>query len=71
MARAYGPRKLVVSRTRAGLYKDKGDAAAARRTLEEMLAYAEGLPKEQVGERTIAGIRKQLEAANEGGPAGR
>jgi tetratricopeptide (TPR) repeat protein len=63
MARAYGPRKLVVYRTRAGLYKDKGDAAAARRTLEEMLAYAEALPKEQVSERTIAGIRKQLEAA--------
>ncbi len=64
MARAYGPRKLVVYRTRAGLYKDKGDVAAAKKTLEEMLAYAEGLPKEQVSERTIAGIRKQLEAAN-------
>jgi tetratricopeptide (TPR) repeat protein len=64
MERAYGPRKLVVYRTRAGLYKDKGDAAAAKRTLEEMLAYAEAQPKEQVSERTIASIRKQLEAAN-------
>lgn len=64
MARAYGPRKLVVYRTRAGLYKDKGDAAAAKKTLEEMLGYAEGLPKEQVSERTIASIKKQLEAAN-------
>lgn len=64
MARAYGPRKLVVYRTRAGLYKDKGDAAASKKTLEEMLAYAEGLPKEQVSERTIASIKKQLEAAN-------
>ncbi len=63
MARAYGPRKLVVYRTRTGLYKDKGDAAAAKKTLEEMLAYAEALPKEQVSERTIASIRKQLEAA--------
>jgi tetratricopeptide (TPR) repeat protein len=63
MAQAYGPRKLVVYRTRAGLYKDKGDAAAAKKTLEEMLAYAEALPKEQVNERTIASIRKQLEAA--------
>jgi tetratricopeptide (TPR) repeat protein len=61
MKLAYGPRKLVVYRTRAGLYKDKGDAAAARKTLEEMLAYAEALPKEQVGDRTIAAIRKQLE----------
>ena len=64
MERAYGPRKLVVYRTRAGLYKDRGDAAAAKKTLEEMLAYAEALPKEQVSERTIASIRKQLEAAN-------
>jgi tetratricopeptide (TPR) repeat protein len=64
MARAYGPRKLVVYRTRVDLYTKKGNAAAAKRTLGEMLAYAEGLPKEQVGDRTIAAIRKQLEAAN-------
>jgi tetratricopeptide (TPR) repeat protein len=64
MARAYGPRKLVVYRTRAGIYKDKGNAAASKKTLEEMLAYAEALPKEQISERTIASIRKQLEAAN-------
>lgn len=64
MRLVYGPRKLVVYRTRAGLYKDSGDAAAAKKTLEEMLAYAEGLPKEQVSERTIASIKKQLEAAN-------
>ncbi len=64
MARAYGPRKLVVYRTRVDILRKKGDAAAARKTLEEMLAYAEALPKEQASERTIAAIRKQLEAAN-------
>ncbi len=63
MARAYGPRKLVVYRTRVDLYTKKADAAAAKKTLAEMLAYAEGLPKEQISERTIAAIRKQLEAA--------
>jgi tetratricopeptide (TPR) repeat protein len=63
MALAYGPRKLVVYRTRVDILTKRGDAAAARKTLGEMLAYAEGLPKEQVGERTIAAIRKQLEAA--------
>jgi tetratricopeptide (TPR) repeat protein len=62
MARAYGPRKLVVYRTRVDLYAKKGDPAAAKRTLGEMLAYAEALPKEQVSERTIAAIRKQVEA---------
>ena len=64
MARAYGPRKLVVYRTRVDILAKKGDAAAAKKTLGEMLAYAEGLPREQVGERTIASIRKQLESAN-------
>jgi tetratricopeptide (TPR) repeat protein len=64
MARAYGPRKLVVYRGRVDILKKMGDAAAAKTTLEEMLAYAEALPKEQVSERTIASIKKQLEAAN-------
>jgi tetratricopeptide (TPR) repeat protein len=63
MALAYGPRKLVVYRTRVDLYTKKGEPAQAKKTLGEMLAYAEGLPKEQVSERTIASIRKQLEAA--------
>ncbi len=62
-ALVYGPRKLVVYRTRVDILTRKGDAAAARRTLEEMLAYAEALPKEQSSERSIAAIRKQLEAA--------
>jgi tetratricopeptide (TPR) repeat protein len=64
MSRAYGPRKLVVYRTRVDILTRSGDAPAAKKTLAEMLAYAEGLPKEQVSDRTIAGIRKQLEAAN-------
>jgi len=63
MALAYGPRKLVVCRTRVDILTKKGDAAAARRTLEEMLAWAEALPKEQRSDRAIAAIRKQLEPA--------
>ncbi|MEO8055791.1 MAG: hypothetical protein ABI768_11585 [Acidobacteriota bacterium] len=64
MARAYGPRKLVVFRTRVDILTKMGDAAAAKKTLSEMLAYAEALPKEQVSDRTIAAIKKQLEAVN-------
>ncbi len=63
MALAYGPRKLVVYRTRVDLLKKKGDAEGARKALEEMLAYAESLPAEQRSDRTIASIRKQLEEA--------
>jgi hypothetical protein len=63
MSLAYGPRKLVVYRTRVDLLKKKGDPDAARKTLQEMLAYAEALPAEQRSDRTIASIRKALEEA--------
>ncbi|MFI5180417.1 MAG: hypothetical protein ACHQPI_03405 [Thermoanaerobaculia bacterium] len=63
MALSYGPRKLVVFRTRVDLLKKKGDSETATKTLQEMLAYAEALPAEQRSDRTIAAIRKQLEEA--------
>jgi tetratricopeptide (TPR) repeat protein len=63
IARVYGPRKLVVYRTRVDLLTKKGDSVQARKTLGEMLTYAEALPKEQVSERTLAAIRKQVETA--------
>ena len=65
MERAYGPRKLVVYRTRVDLLKKKGDLASAKKVLQEMLAYAEALPTEQRSDRTIASIRKQLEEAKD------
>ncbi|HUM02822.1 MAG TPA: hypothetical protein VL084_11070 [Thermoanaerobaculia bacterium] len=65
MERAYGPRKLVVYRTRVDLLKKKGDSGAARKTLQEMLAFAEALPAEQRSDRTVASIRKQLEEAKD------
>lgn len=62
LARAYGPRKIGILRTRSDIYKDKGDAAAARRTLEEAIAYAEALPEGQKSDATIASLRKKLAA---------
>lgn len=62
LARAYGPRKLVILNVRADIYEKKGDAGAARKVREDALAWAESLPKEQVGERTIAALKKRLEA---------
>jgi tetratricopeptide (TPR) repeat protein len=61
LQRAYGPRKLVILQARAGIYANKGDPAAARKTLEDALAWAEALPKEQVSERQIAALKKQVE----------
>ena len=61
LARAYGPRKLVILNARADIYEKKGDPAAARKVREEALAWAESLPKEQVSERQIAALKKQLE----------
>jgi tetratricopeptide (TPR) repeat protein len=61
LARAYGPRKLVILSARADIYAKKGDAAAAKKTYEDALAWAGALPKEQVSERQIASLKKQLE----------
>ena len=61
LERAYGPRKLVILQARARIYADKGDREAARKTLEDALAWAEALPKEQVSERQVAALKKQLE----------
>ena len=58
---AYGPRKLVILNVRADIYDKKGDAAGAKKTREDALAWAESLPKEQVSERQIAALRKRLE----------
>ena len=62
VAKAYGPRKIGILQTRADIYAGKGDAAAARRTMEEALRYAQELPAGQRSERTIASLRKKLEA---------
>src|ERR1017187_992823 len=61
LARAYGPRKLVILNARADIYDKKGDAAAAKKTREDALAWAESLPKEQVSERQLAALKKQIE----------
>ena len=62
LARAYGPRKIGILQTRADIYAAKGDAAAARRTMEETVRYAESLPAGQRSEKTIATLKKKLEA---------
>jgi tetratricopeptide (TPR) repeat protein len=61
LAMVYGPRKLGVYSTRADIFSGKGDREAARRTLEEAIAYADALPPGQRSENAIAGLRRKLE----------
>ena len=63
LAKAYGPRKLLILQNRADILAGKGDAAGARATLAEAVALAESFPEGQRSERTIAALRKKLDAA--------
>ena len=47
-------------RNRADIYLAKGDKENARKTLEEAIDYANGLPKGQRSEHTIASLKKKL-----------
>ena len=66
LEKAYGPRKLGIYQTRADVFSKKGDTAAARRTLQDAIAYGEALPAEQRSENAMASLRKRLEGL---GPA--
>jgi tetratricopeptide (TPR) repeat protein len=57
---AYGPRKLLILRQRADIYAAKGDKDSAKKTLNEAIAYAKGLPAQQVRPSTIASLEKKL-----------
>jgi tetratricopeptide (TPR) repeat protein len=61
LAKAYGPRKIGIYRTRADIYAAKGDTAAAKATINEAIQYAESLPEGQKSDRTIAALKKKLE----------
>ncbi len=69
LAKAYGPRRLGILRTRAKIQDESGDRPAARVTLESTLAEARALPAGQVSERTLAAIRKELETLASAPPA--
>ncbi len=60
LAKAYGPRRMLVLQTRADIYLGKGDRAGARRTLEQALAEARAFPEGQRSERTISALEKKV-----------
>lgn len=60
LAKSYGPRRFLLWRTRAGIFTDKGDTAAAREALAAAIAEAEAMPEGQRSQRTIDGFKQQL-----------
>jgi tetratricopeptide (TPR) repeat protein len=62
LAKAYGPRKLGILQTRADIYNEKGDSAAARKTIEEAVKVAESLPEGQRSEKTISALKKKRDS---------
>ena len=60
LARAYGPRKLLILRQRSDIYAAKGDKDSAKKTLNEAIAYAKALPAQQLSGKTIASLEKKL-----------
>ena len=68
LAKAYGPRKLRSYQARADAYTGKGDAAMARKTLDDAIAYASALPDGQRSETSIASLTKKRDAIVLDGP---
>jgi tetratricopeptide (TPR) repeat protein len=61
LARAYGPRRLVILQARTDIYLGKGDKEQARATLQQAISEATSLPAGQVSENTLAALRRKLE----------
>lgn len=62
MSKAYGPRKILFFQNRADIYKGRGDLDGERRTLDEAIAFAKGLPEGQRSNSSIAALEKRREA---------
>jgi tetratricopeptide (TPR) repeat protein len=60
LARAYGPRKLRVLSQLATIQEARGDAAAARRALEDAIAHAATLPPSQRNARLEERLQSRL-----------
>ena len=62
LARAYGPRRLGILRTRAEIFEGKGDKSAARETLAQAIREGEALPEGQKNPAMLASLKKKLDA---------
>jgi len=59
---AYGPRRITILNARADIHTGRGDAAGARQTVQDALAFAQSLPDGQRSDATIANLEKKLAA---------
>jgi tetratricopeptide (TPR) repeat protein len=62
LARAYGPRRLGILRTRSEIFDGKGDKQAARTTLAQAIREGEALPEGQKIPGMVAALKKKLDA---------
>jgi len=60
LALAYGPRKIRVLTQRASILEAKGDAAGARKAIQDAIAHAGTLPKAQQNPRTVQRLEARL-----------
>jgi tetratricopeptide (TPR) repeat protein len=61
LAKAYGPRRLTILRSRADILSESGDLPAARLTIERAIQEAEAMPEGQRSEAMIAALKKKLD----------
>jgi len=62
LARAYGPRRLGILRTRAEIFEGKGDKSAAREALAQAIREWDALPEGQKNPAMLAALKKKLGA---------
>jgi thioredoxin-like negative regulator of GroEL len=62
LAKAYGPRRLLILRQRSDILVGRGDREGAKQVLRDALAGAKAMPEGQRSANTIAGLERQLAA---------
>jgi tetratricopeptide (TPR) repeat protein len=62
LAKAYGPRRLGILRTRSEIFDGKGDKESARATLAQAIREGEALPEGQKIPGMVAALKKKLDA---------
>jgi tetratricopeptide (TPR) repeat protein len=62
LERVYGPRRIRVLSTIVDIQLGKGDRAGARKTLEDAVTFADGLPEGQRNEEQVASLRRKLDS---------
>jgi tetratricopeptide (TPR) repeat protein len=60
LALAYGPRKIKIYEARADIYEKKGDSAAAKKTVEDAIAFARTLPPSPRVDKALQRLEKRL-----------